>query len=100
MHVQCTMQTKLNLFLKIIDIQPCIHSKKMLNKTKKLLHEQIWVPPCAPCYKNVQVKKKLMEMVNVYSLSDLVREEEVIQVVLLLLLLLQYYYHHHNHESM
>jgi hypothetical protein len=71
----------------------------MLNKTKKLLHEQIWVPPCTPCYKIVQVKKKLIKMVNVYGLADLVREEEVIQVVLLQLLLLQYYYHHHNHES-
>jgi hypothetical protein len=45
----------------------------MLNKTKNLLHEQIWVPPCAPCYKNVQVQKKLIKIVNVYSLSDLVK---------------------------
>jgi hypothetical protein len=42
-----------------------------------MLHKKIWVLPCAPWYKNVQVKKKV-KMVSVYGLSIVLREEEEI----------------------
>jgi len=40
---------------KTIGIQPCIHSHKMLHKTKKNVALKKWVLPLAPWYKNVQI---------------------------------------------
>ncbi len=59
----------------IIGIEPCIHSQKMLRKTKKKLHEKIWMLPHAPWYKNM-CKKKPMEIMNVYGLLVSAWEEE------------------------
>jgi hypothetical protein len=36
----------------------------MLHKTKKMLHEKIWLSPHAPWYKNTQVQKKLTKVMN------------------------------------
>ncbi len=58
MHVQYTLQTKLKFIFLFINIQPCIHSHKMLDKTlEKIAQKNMGVAPCIMVQKCASPKK-------------------------------------------